>query len=608
MADKEKKEKKKKDEKKVEKKGKKAGKVAAEEETGKEKKIGTYTCITCDKNFKVEAGEKPRCPTCMSIHSVEPYVRKGVKISKQNIRFAAILAVLLVVAVGVYFIMEYKYKKGPVDLSSKYALTHEELLKSLEEHGISADSAFDPFASGEALKAFAQNAVKGSSSKSKGEKLHNALLDFKNRGMFISFLPRQPRQQEPMSAGDVFNAVKKNEKVALYSLELAALYVTAARLAGMNAVVAKVDDYRDMDAPLDPSGNVGHFAAAVYQDKNCWGKAVLYDLHQGKTFPDEVAAFAPLNDVQVVASYMGHEAFYLSGVQFDFIEARSRIEDAISLYASSAELYSLKGLIYMVSGGLEQGKQQMRKAMTIKKDAQRILNWGAILAAEGEEEEALAQIRKAIDMKSRYAMAHATLAMALLATGESDEAREELDRAKEIDPHDPLIPLFEAHYYIERGQVGKAVEYAEKAFDKSYGDPHVGMFLAALYAQTGERSRMAKVLDRLLENENLPDEIKTQIKDQFGYEPGDEDDEELEEDEMELGFGGSLQKKGGLLSSSGPPTLGGKPSLGGGSIEDDEELDEEDEDPEEDAFKLKMGTSKGGLLTGKGSGMDLELK
>jgi Flp pilus assembly protein TadD len=563
----------------------------------------TYICITCEKTFEVEPGDKPRCPKCMSIHSVEPYVRRSIKLSRQNLRFAAILVILLAAAVGAYFIMQYKYKPDKGDLASRYVLTHEQLVSAMGERGIAAAAAVDPFAAGEDLKAFAEKNAKGISSAKKAESLYQAFLDFKNKGGYVPFVPRQPRPGEPMNAGEAFEAVKKKDKTPLYSLELALLLVKAARDAGLNAVVARVDDYKGLKAPLDPSGNVGHFVAALYDDDSFQGKAVLYDLHQAKTMTSDVAAFTPLLDLQAAAAFMGHEAFYLSGVKFDSTGALAKMEDALSLHPASAELHSLKGLIYIASGGIEEGKQQIRKALTIRTDAQRVLKWGAILMAEGDEEAAVAEIRKAIDMKDHYAMAHATLAMALLSMGEGDEARRELDRASEIDPTDPLIPLYEANYYIERGQVGKAIEFAEDAYERSYGDPQVGMLLAALYEQTGEKSRMAKVLDDILENENIPDELKATIKDRFRYEPGDveEDDEELLDDgDMDFELGSLGKKEGGLLSS---PTIGGKASAG--SL-DDEEL--EDEELEGDALKLELGTPKSGLLTGKGSGMDLELR
>lgn len=577
-----------------------------EDEPKESRPTKTYICITCDKTFEVEQGEKPRCPRCMSIHSVEPYLRRGMRLSKQQLRLGGILLVLVVVAVGAYFVLDFSYKKGPTDLAAKVALTHEELVKLLKDRGIGAEDAVDPFASKPAFESFVKSTATGISSKGKAQKLYDAFMAMKKKGGFAAYIPRQPNPAEPKTAGQAFEAARKNEETPLTSLELALMFTKAARIAGLDAAVARVDDYKGLKAPLDPSGNVGHYAAAVYDDDSFQGEATLYDLHQGKVIPHAAALFTLLKDVQATAAFLGHEAFYLSGIRFDSTKALAKVEDAMSLYPASPELHSLKGLIYIASGGIEEGKQQIRKALTIRKDAQRVLKWGAILMAEGEEEAAIEEIRKAIDMKPEYAMAHATLAMALLSMGESDEARQELDLAKQIDPADPLIPLYEANYYIERGQVGTAIDYAEKAFDKSYGDPQVGMLLAALYEQTGERSRMAKVLDKLLENENLSDELKATIKDRFGYVPTgggeeDEEDEELEEEGLTLDLGDGIGKKGGGLLSGQEGGLGKK---GMGSLDEE---DEEDEEVGDEQFKLKMGGKQGGLLTGKGSGLDLQI-
>jgi len=571
---------------------KKRSKEAAEAE-------GTWHCITCQKSFTPGPGEKPRCPECLSIHSVEPRTAapRRVKLEGRNLRLAVIIAVLAAAAAGGYLFLRSRYGGGGGAAALGYGLGHEALVKLLKEKGIAEEDLFDPFLAGDDLEAFAEANASGFS---KGEKLFTAFMALRDKGNFTGYVPRQARAEPFMKAGDVYAAIRKNARKELYSLELAAMLVAAMRLAGLPAAVARVDDYAGMQAPLDPSGNVGHYAAALFERGSHDGPAVLYDLHQGKATPSTGATFTALTDQETVAASFGHMAYRLSGVAFDTTAALARIEDALRLHPAGAEYRTLKGLIFISSGGIEEGTQELRKALTMRQDAQRHLKWGAVLLAQEKEEEAIAELEKAIELKKRYSAAHATLAMALLASGESVAARKELDTAREIDPEDPLIPMYEANYYLERGQVDRAMGYAEKAFEKNGADPQVGpqigLLLASLYQKTGQRGKAAAVIRKIIETEGVPDELKEQLADKFGID--EEDEEEEEDDGVKLDLGGIGGKKGGLLKAPG----GG--SLGGGGGDDDEEWGEGGGQP----FKLNRNAGKGGLLTGKGSGgLDLQI-
>ena len=568
---------------KIEKKEKEA--AGKEKETSKStaEETLTYYCITCEKVFEVQKGEKPRCPLCLSIHSVELYKRKP-QIKKANIRLAAIIAGLIIIAGAAYAIMHFVYGKKNHRNKNSYVYTFNQYLEALKEKGITQENGFYPFKE-DGLKEFTDKVIASTSPKEKGEKLFKKFMEMKSNGGFVPFIPRQARPTPPMNAAEVLKSIKKNEKIPLYSLELATMFVTAMRIAGIPSLVLRIDDYKGIKSPLDPSGNCGHFAAGIYDDENFKGSPSIIDLHQGKIFPADAAIFSPLSDIQVSASYMGLEAFYLTGVNFDNTKALSKVEDAILIFPSSAELHSLKGLIYIASGGVEEGKEQIRKALTIRRDAQRILKLAALQMAEGETEQAIQQIRTALDLKPDYTMAHATLAMALLAEGESDEARNELDIAKKIDPNDPLIPLYEANYYLERGQITKALEQAEKAYENSFGDPQIGLLLASLYEKTGEKKKLRALLDKILTNDKLPSDLKKTIQEKFNYSQSSSEEEE-EEKEALPDLGSALSKKGSLLRPG------------------EKNMDEEEG---EGSLKLKLGT-QGGLLRGKDSNLDLQLR
>ncbi|MBW2264401.1 MAG: tetratricopeptide repeat protein [Deltaproteobacteria bacterium] len=493
-----------------------------------------YRCISCSETFTVKAGKKPRCPSCMSIHSVEPVAEKDPLSLPSWWKHAAVAVGVAALAVGGYFLYEH-LSQGPApvttDPATLGAVESKRLMSYLDEEQIEDENMIDPFSSGEPLATFADKHTGFGSAQKKASGIYRAIIDLKGKGAYTPFIPRQSRKTPVKSAGDAFEALSGDGKPELYSLELAALFTKAARLAGLACVVVEVVDYPDSRAPLDPSGNFGHFASVVYSSGSYEGELELYDLHQGRTQPGSEAEIIPLRDAEVVAHMLNHKAVRLVSVKFDAKEALIKLEDALILSPESPQFHTLQALIYVTSGGIEEGKDELRKAMQIRTDAAWLVKWGAILLAEDETEEAIAQIRKAIDLKPDYALAHASLAMSLLAEDEIDEANHELNLAKEMDPADPLIPVYESSFYLATGRVDKALKAAERAYEQNFKDPQTGLLLANIYAQTGHKDKMRVVLQEIRENEDLPAELISFIDAQLGEVSYDDDDDD---DDLDL--------------------------------------------------------------------------
>jgi Tfp pilus assembly protein PilF len=491
-----------------------------------------YRCISCNETFTVKAGKKPRCPSCMSIHSVEPAAEKEPLSLPSWWKHAAVAIGVAGLAVGGYFLYEH-LSQGPApvtaDPATLGAVESETLMSFLDEEQIEDENMIDPFDSGEPLAAFAEKHKGFGSAQKKAAGIYRAIIDLKGKGAYTPFVPRQARKTPVKNAGETFASLTGDGKPELYSLELAVLFTVAARLAGLASVVVEVVEYPDAKAPLDPSGNFGHFASAVYTGGSYEGPFELYDAHQGRTQPGDKAEVVPLRDAEVVAHMLNHKAVRLVSVKFDAKEALIKLEDALILSPDSPQFHTLQALIYVTSGGIEEGKEELRKAMQSRPDAARLVKWGAILLAEDEPEEAMAEIRKAIDLKPDYALAHASLAMALLAEDEIDEASRELTLAREMDPADPLIPVYESNFYLATGRVDKALKAAERAYEQNYHDPQTGLLLANIYAQTGHEDKMRVVLQEIRENEDLPAELLSFIDSQLGQVSYDEDDDEDED-------------------------------------------------------------------------------
>ena len=575
-----------------------------------------YRCVSCNEVFTVKQGRKPRCPSCMSIHSVEPVQETSLgRVRLPSWWRWAGIGLGAVAGAGGGWLLYAHLSGGPAptieDPGKIGAVDPTRLSGWLNEQNLEPENVVDPFASGEALDAFVGKHHGLGMGVGRAESLYKAFLDMKGRGDFSAFVPRQPRKSPVLSAGEALDAVTGDGKPEMYSFELAVMLVKACRLAGLPAVVAEVLDYDGMDTPLDPSGNFGHFAAVVYHGDSYEGEFTLFDLHQGRTLEGASAKAVPLTDPQVVACMLGHEATRLIAIKFDAKNALVKIEDALTVYPDSPQLHTLRALVYVSSGGLDQGKEELEKAMQLREDAQRIVKWGALLLAEDEVDDAIAEIQRALDMEPDYAVGHASLGMAYLADDEEEEAERELARAAELDPGDPLIPIYEANYRMATGDVKGATKAAEIAWEKNFHDPQTGILLAAIYQQAGRPKEAREILQEIRSNEELPSEILAFIDSQLGgvtvdvdeeedEEEGYEDDEEEDDaphdkiglDKPDLGkkptgglltggsgsglslspgggSGISLQKGGGLLSG------GSSGSKSGSSASDDDEEDEE---------------------------------
>ncbi|MGO8697772.1 MAG: tetratricopeptide repeat protein [Limisphaerales bacterium] len=126
--------------------------------------------------------------------------------------------------------------------------------------------------------------------------------------------------------------------------------------------------------------------------------------------------------------------------------------------------YDNLGVCFLAKGETDQAIAQYRKALEIKPDYERpYYNLGLALFRKGELDAAVAQYRKALEIKPDFVMARSNLGLAFDQEGNTDEAIAQFRKALEIQPENAGIRVNLGNALFEKGQYNEAIEEYQKA-------------------------------------------------------------------------------------------------------------------------------------------------
>ncbi len=108
-----------------------------------------------------------------------------------------------------------------------------------------------------------------------------------------------------------------------------------------------------------------------------------------------------------------------------------------------------------------------------------------VQARTGGLDDAIANVRRAIELNPTYAPAHLRLGLWLLDRGDTDGAERAFTRAGEIDPSDVSSAVGLARVYLQRLQNQQAVDVLERALAKRSGDRYAMQLLGTAYRRLG---------------------------------------------------------------------------------------------------------------------------
>ena len=108
-----------------------------------------------------------------------------------------------------------------------------------------------------------------------------------------------------------------------------------------------------------------------------------------------------------------------------------------------------------------------------------------VQARTGRLDDAIHDVRRAIELNPTYAPAHLRLGLWLLDRGDIDGAEGAFTRAGEIDPSDVSSAVGLARGYLQRLQNQQAVDVLERALAKHSGDRYAMQLLGTAYRRLG---------------------------------------------------------------------------------------------------------------------------
>lgn len=576
-----------------------------------------YLCVHCDHRFESDEA-KPRCPKCMRVHGIEKLDGKAGTKAKANPRPRWVLPLVLVAVVGAASGGYVWWSSSTADVVEGAVapirpLTESELLGYMRAVYVSSHDLTDLFDSNEDIENFAEHAVQGKSSPlDKARGVMDAIRARSTANSFVRWSTMEPRDTTVRIASRAFVAMKRDGgREKLYSLEVAAVAVSALRAEGVDAMLAAIYAFPGDHTPPEPSGHFGYFGVAVYRGDVGQGTPTIFDPYGGHTSQPIATDVRVLSDAQAVGAALNIRAMYRIVREGNSAAALNDSNSAMALARDLPEVHSAHAAVLIGSGGIEEAAREFEAAAQMRSDAPRHNNLASLLMAQQDPEGAAREAARAIELSSDYAPAHATLAALHLQAGRSDDAQRELDRCQSLDPDLPLLPMLWAQYWMNEHDLPRALQAGEDAVRRRPDDAQTHLLLASLYHSASRYGDMRREANLAIEKapssarENLRREILARLGataldedegagEEDGEEPVGEDDIAADLPPSPGGF--QLGAGSRLLGDEGPAAPEG-PSLGA----------DEEEEPGSDS-RLRLGDrTRLNLGGGGGGGLHLNL-
>ena len=183
-------------------------------------------------------------------------------------------------------------------------------------------------------------------------------------------------------------------------------------------------------------------------------------------------------------------------------KAKEAAEKAIALDPNSAEAHTSLGTVKLdYERDREGGQREIRRAMELNPGSAWARHWYAhSLEAQGRLDEAMKEMRAALDLDPLNPAIHWDVDGELMWAGRYDESLTRLEKDRELFPDQPVFPYIEAVVCFLKGDVQSGVRVAASAKDYSapgFEDTFYIAVTANAAAHQGRTVDARKALDRL---------------------------------------------------------------------------------------------------------------
>ena len=478
-----------------------------------------YFCAHCDAQFiPEEEGTKPRCPKCMRRSGVERLQGASPKKSSRGRWLWAAAALALIAAAVGYG----TYRSGVITLEETPPL------RPLNARELSAYLARDQ------VRVGAYETLFTLPDRIEGWPANSPDLVKQMRGRSSSWSLEQTLPRPVMTADQTMAAMGgEDERVRLYPLESATALTSMLRARGVRAMVAEVWQVEGDPAPADPSGTLGYFVTAVYEDGSAEPSAYL-DPWGGREGLSP-SSTRVLRDTEVVAAALGTEATRIAARSGDTAAALPMIEAALLLDPLSPSLRVVHAGVLMESGGMAQASQELEAAVQLRPDGPHQLNLvqlrlfqAGMLEANGQQEAAEAQlaegnrlVAEVLGRWPRYGRAHLTLATIYLGLDDPERAEIELHAASAFSPDAPMLGLVWAQYHLARDELFAAATQIKHAVSLDPDNWQLRLQAAQILHAVGEEDAARQNAEAAIQLV-VPDkraEVRAYLKRVVGTEP-----------------------------------------------------------------------------------------
>ena len=420
-----------------------------------------YFCPNCNAEFVLqEATEEPRCPRCMRHGLPEPM---GDPRAENRLRSPWLLLIVLVIVsagigLGLY-------------LSARTVLEETPPLRPLEPRELSAYLERDQIASGPYESMLLLSGETGTWPSAPAE-IASAM-----HAQSASWSLERPLTREVLTADQTLALLDAHdEHVPVYPLELATAMTSLLREHGMKAMVAEVWELEGARAPADPSGVLGYFVTAVYDDPDASEPLAYFDPWGGRG-EVELSSVRVLRDTEVLAAALGTEAARIFARSGDAPRALAMAEAALLLDPVSPMLRAVNATILADSGGLAEAIKEFEAAAQLRSDGPRQLSLAQLhlaqagilemnaepAAAEAQFGEANRIVTDVIERWPRFGRAHVVLATIYLGMDQLERAQVELEAAETLAPDAPILWAVWAQYDFQRDDMIGAAAKIQRA-------------------------------------------------------------------------------------------------------------------------------------------------